>query len=115
MSQSSTRNSTSNRATDTPSNREHTQRYSDDSSEESDDSDIIENNTHSKQHSASTRQKNDPLYNDPFSLSVAHFPDTWKGSVDRYDIPCNAIADYYEEYDNAVSGAYLLHYTPYML
>ena len=65
LSRSSIRNSTSNRAADTPSNREHTQRYSDDSSEESEDSDIIDNNTHIKQHSASTRQKNDPLYSSP--------------------------------------------------
>ena len=106
MSQSSTRNSTSNRAADTPSNREHIRRWSDDSSEESEDGDILDITTHTKQHSASTPRKNDPLFKDSFSLSVSHFPDTWKGSVDRYDIPCDAIEDYYEEYDNAVSGAW---------
>ena len=116
MSQSSTHNSTSNRAADTPSNREHTQRWSDDSSEESEDSDIIDITTHTKQYSASTRHKKNPLYNDPFSLSVAHFPDAWKGSVDRYDIPCNAIEDYFEEYDNAVSGTYFAtHRTCFVL
>jgi hypothetical protein len=106
MSGSSTRNNTSHRASEGPSNSQHTQRWSDDSSEESDDSDVVDNNTHTAQHSTTLRQQNDPFLNDPFSLSVRHFPDVWKGSVDRYDIPCDAIEDHFEEYENAVSGTY---------
>jgi hypothetical protein len=106
MSGSSTRNSTSHSASDGPSNSQHTQRWSDDSSEESYDSDVIDNNTHTAQHSTSQRQPNDPFLNDPFSLSVRHFPDVWNGSVDRYDVPCSAIEDHFEEYENAVSGTY---------
>lgn len=106
MSGTSTRNSTSHRASDGPSDSQHAQRWSDDSSEESDDSDVIDNNTHTAQHSTTLRQQNDPFLKDPFSQLVRHFPDAWKGSVDRYDVPCNAIEDHFEEYDNAVSGTY---------
>ena len=112
MSVSSTRNSTSNRAADVPLNGHQTHRWSDDSSEESEDSDNVDDKTHTTQHSASTHQKKDPLFKDSFSLSVSRFPDAWKSSVDRYDIPCNAIEDHFEEYENAVTGAYLNnHYT----
>jgi hypothetical protein len=106
MSGTLSRNSTSHRASDGPPDSQRTQRWSDDSSEESDDSDVLDSTTHIAQHSTTQRQQNNPFLNDPFSLSVRHFPDAWKGSVDRYDIPCNAIEDHFEEYENAVSGTH---------